>query len=293
MIILRIAGGLGNQMFQYAFARSLSLRVGQPVMYDVEPIENGLSHNGLELNQVFAIQIQTATSADFRNVLGVFGRPLVRKILRQQVSSAIRPASIFVESSSRYMPAVERLSGNNYICGYWQSERYFAEHSDVIRNDFKFTNPLSIDNQRLIDKIVTSESVSIHIRRGDYIANKSAASTYAACDGRYYLTAVRLIAEKYKEPTFYVFSDEPQWARDNLHIDFPTVVVDTNTSKMNYVDMQLMAACKSNIIANSTFSWWGAWLNSNRNKTVVAPKCWFNSNTVDTGDLIPRSWVSV
>ena len=133
--------------------------------------------------------------------------------------------------------------------------------------------------------------MSLHVRRTDYVQNALTNKIHGVCDQDYYASCVRYIGDQVSNPHFFIFSDEPQWAKDNLMFDFPMTVVDCNDASRNYEDLRLMSTCKHNIIANSSFSWWGAWLNSNPNKIICAPKQWFTDSTRNTKDLIPSNWI--
>ena len=135
--------------------------------------------------------------------------------------------------------------------------------------------------------------MSIHVRRGDYVSDAITQEIHGLSPLEYYAAAIQHIAHVAVQPHFFVFSDDPSWVRQNLHIDYPTTYVEHNTADRNYEDLRLMSLCRHHIIANSTFSWWGAWLGSNRAKMVIAPKRWFNTPDKDTRDLIPRSWIQL
>ena len=139
--------------------------------------------------------------------------------------------------------------------------------------------------------IADSNSVSIHIRRGDYVADPTMYTSHGTCDIDYYNRCVESLTEKVKDTSFFVFSDDPQWSRDSLKLQYPAIFVDHNDMEHGYEDMRLMSQCKHNIIANSSFSWWGAWLNNNENKIVLAPEKWFAKKTYIINDMIPVQWV--
>jgi Glycosyl transferase family 11 len=176
--------------------------------------------------------------------------------------------------------------------GYWQSEKYFIDCSKLIRKDFTFKNELDSYNLKLKSKIDKTNSVSIHIRRGDYVNNLNTNATHGLCSIDYYIKAVNYITERIESPYFFVFSDDIEWAKKNIMLNFPCQFISHNIGSKSYLDMQLMSLCKHNVIANSSFSWWGAWLNSNDNKIVIAPRKWFAVNT-DICDLIPSNWISL
>lgn len=178
-----------------------------------------------------------------------------------------------------------------YLAGYWQSERYFADAADTIRADFQFTTPPDPDNADHLKRIGAAQSISLHVRRGDYLLPE-VLPRFGSPTAKYYSDAIDLIASKMgAEPVIYVFSDEPEWARDNLVLPFETRVMAHNGPDKNYEDMRLMSACRHHVIANSSFSWWGAWLNPSPDKIVVAPKRWFIDPELDNPDIAPDTWL--
>jgi hypothetical protein len=149
--------------------------------------------------------------------------------------------------------------------------------------------PLGELNEELFENIITHNSVALHVRRGDYLTNTSAANYHGVCSLLYYQKAIDLLSSQYSNLYFYVFSDDIKWAESNLTIPFPTTFIGHNFGDQSFQDLRLISRCKHQIIANSSFSWWGAWLNSYENKTVIAPKKWFLNNK-KTESLFPPSW---
>ena len=200
-----------------------------------------------------------------------------------------------LEPSFNYWEEFNKINGKAYLQGFWQTEKYFIEFEDQIRKDFAFKSPLNEKNSQLVKQISETNSVSIHLRRGNYVSDPSTSVVHGTCDLEYYRNAAKLVAEKIGDPVFYIFSDDPEWVKENLIVDFPSVYVNHNSGKEGYNDMRLMSHCKHNIIANSTFSWWGAWLNENREKIVVAPKKWFAKETFQQNvqDLYPDGWIKL
>jgi hypothetical protein len=174
--------------------------------------------------------------------------------------------------------------------GYWQSEKYFSEFSQQIRRDFSFCKPLSSDNEEFANEINHINAVSLHVRRGDFVNNPTTLATHGLCSLDYYRAAVQYISYRVNQPHFFIFSDDIAWTKENLEIVFPCHYVDHNQGAESHNDMRLMSLCQHHIIANSSFSWWGAWLNPSKEKIVIAPKRWF-AKQIDTRDLLPPSWV--
>lgn len=292
MIITKIVGGLGNQMFQYAAARALSLRLGQPLLLDISAFNHYSLHNGFELARIFNCINKQASASEIREVLGWQGGDFFREVLARNCLRMFRKSSLVIEPHFEYWPNIRYLPGNCYMSGYWQSERYFFDESRQIHEDFDFKEDASPDNQKLIDRMLKSNSVSLHIRRGDYISSLANSKIYAACSADYYRKAIDYISSRILNPEFYVFSDDVAWVKRNLHFECSHEFVSHNSGACSYNDMRLMSFCQHNIIANSSFSWWGAWLNSNHEKIVIAPHSWFINGT-NTDDLYPQGWVKL
>ncbi len=292
MVIPHIIGGLGNQIFQYAVGRALSLQRRQPLHLDISGFAGYALHQGFELDRVFNCPTEIATKRDVRSILGWQSSPLARRILARPSTMAFRRRSFVIEPHFHYWPKINNVPKDCYLVGYWQSEKYFADATIQIRADLTFQHPLKNQNAELAKEISQVNAVSLHIRRGDYAHNLKAISTHGLCSLEYYQAAVRHVAERVEHPYFFIFSDDIAWVKNNLKINFPCQYVDHNHGAESYNDMRLMSMCKHHIIANSSFSWWGAWLNSNADKIVVAPKRWF-ANKTDIQDLIPPDWVSL
>lgn len=205
-----------------------------------------------------------------------------------------RPRYRFVgERTFRFDPRVLELPDDVCLFGYWLSERYFADIEDTIRREFRFRKPPSVANAQWLDQLGSCESVAVHVRRGDYASNPRLRSIHGLCDPNYYSRAADVVRGRVQDPVFFLFSDELQWAVDNLDLGPEPVVVDENRGKASPQDLRLMAGARHNIIANSGFSWWGAWLNPNPEKVVCAPQQWFADSAYDASDVIPSSWVSL
>ena len=291
MIITNILGGLGNQMFQYAAGRSLAHQTGQQFLLDISAFDDYKLHNGFELTRIFSIHNQfIASNKDFFDVLGWQSNVLLRRLLSRHLLSFLRKNQFIQEPHFQYWDGFNCISQDAYIQGYWQSYKYFQLIESIIRSDFIFKEPMSVENQKIADQITNCCAVSLHIRRGDYVENPVTLAKHGLCSLQYYLNAVEYIATNLVEPKFFIFSDDIAWVKEHLKINYSCEYIDINHGLDSYNDMRLMSLCHHNIIANSSFSWWGAWLNSNLNKIVIAPKRWFFNKT-NTYDLIPEDWV--
>ena len=182
-----------------------------------------------------------------------------------------------------------------YLKGYWQSENYFKEFERIIKEDFQVKTPATELNYDLLQKIRGTESVSLHIRRGNFVNVDFVNKFHGTCSMDYYKEAISTIAKHWENPVFYVFSDDIEWAKTNMNIKYESVFVDINSAKQDYEDLRLMQNCSHNILANSTFSWWGAWLNTNPNKIIIAPKQWFadEQKNIEAKTIIPPNWFTI
>lgn len=292
MIISHIIGGLGNQMFQYAAGRALSLARGVPLYLDTQDFEGYTLHNGFELHRIFDIDSRVADRRDVRQVLGWRAFDPLRKKLFHQRFLSLRGSSLFVDSLLNQRYDLADMPDVCYLMGNWQSERYFAEVADAIRADFSFNTSLVGRNAELAELIGGVTAVSLHVRRGDIAANPASLAVHGLCSLEYYRSAIECVTAKVTKPEFVIFSDDMAWVRENLQVDYPCHYVDHNVGLESYNDMRLMSLCHHHIIANSTFSWWGAWLNPRVNKIVIAPRRWFSAN-YDSSDIIPSTWIKM
>lgn len=184
------------------------------------------------------------------------------------------------------------LPDNVYLEGYWQSERYFEDIKEIVQKEFTLKTPLEGLNLILAEEIRTVDAVSMHVRRGDYVTDENVSTMHGVCDLEYYRKAVDKVVQTLKDPCFFVFSDDPEWVADNLKLRHPARYISHNSS-LAHEDLRLMSLCRHHIIANSSFSWWGAWLSTCHEKLVIAPNKWFNNFKVDTSDLIPKAWIRI
>lgn len=287
IITVRLIGGLGNQLFQYAAARALALRHGAQVKLDLSGFESyGLRRYELDS---YSIVASIATPEELATIgmsappTSFLGRLLGR--LRPQ------PALHYREPHFHYDPELARQTLPIFMDGYWQSERYFADAADVIRQELTPRDALEPNNAAVAAEIGQVNAVSLHVRRGDYVSNSHTNAYHGVCSLDYYRAAVSHIRSTVAEPHLFVFSDDHDWTRENLKLDLPTTYVVANSADRGFRDMQLMSLCRHHVIANSSFSWWGAWLNPSPEKVVVAPARWFAAGENDTKDLVPTAWV--
>lgn len=200
----------------------------------------------------------------------------------------------YPERTYAYDPDVFAQNNNIYFDGYWQTEKYFTHIADELRKEITPIKPLSEYSQSIRAEIQKTNAVSLHVRRGDYITDTSANAYHSVCSMEYYQRAITYMTERIPSPHFFIFSDDYEWSVENFKfLKHPFTCV-RGSEERNYEDMRLMAQCKHHIIANSSFSWWGAWLNPSKEKQVIAPKQWFaNAPKNDTRDLLPEEWVKM
>jgi len=197
------------------------------------------------------------------------------------------------EKQFSFDPSVLDAKGNIYLEGYWQSEKYFSVIRDILLREFDLKYEQNAKNRVIANHIQKTESVSLHIRRADYVHDPLTNHIHGICSFDYYKKAVDYITLKIPNCHFYIFSDDQSWVFENFKLDYPVTMVCHNDATTSYEDLRLMSLCRYNIIANSSFSWWGAWLNTNPDKIVLAPERWFSDSTLNAKDLIPESWIKV
>jgi hypothetical protein len=266
---VRLMGGLGNQMFQYAAARSLAARHRTGVVIDLG---------------WFAEQ---STTGDTRRVYGLdaFAGPAAS-------AKTVVPAGTRVcEQRFGFDASVRGSPDRSTLIGYFQSERYFCEDAALIKQDFSFCEEPDRRNRAILELIWSSESVAVHVRRGDYATDPATKAHHGLLPLNYYRHAADEVASRARHPRYFVFSDDPPWCRTNLPFLRGGVVVDHNPPESGADDLRLMASCRHHILANSTFSWWGAWLATHPEQIVVAPRRWFALGSLDSADLCPSRWL--
>jgi hypothetical protein len=293
MIIVKLLGGLGNQMFQYATARALAEKHSTILKIDVSEFELYKLHRySLHCFNIWEYLASRTEVEDILYSANLFKKIKIKSLIKLGIKDG-RDNSWITEKQFNFSPEILNLPNNILLDGYWQSEKYFADITDILQREFVVKYQQDNHSRQFAELIQNTQSVSLHIRRADYVQNTVTNQIHGICDQDYYACAVRYISERINNPHFFVFSDEPQWAKDNLKLGFPTTIVDCNDASRNYEDLRLMSMCQHNIIANSSFSWWGGWLNSNSDKLVIAPKKWFNDQTRNTKDIIPERWIKI
>lgn len=296
MIVTELISGLGNQLFQYAAGLALAehhqteLKIDKS-WFELEfekqtPREYGLSP--FRLAQDFASK-EEIMKAKFGT-----GFHLQRRIADKLDS--MKPyykRRVYLEPHFHFDPHFFEATKNTYLSGYWQSEKYFAPVANQVRAAFQLKEEMKGLNAELRKAMMHSMSISLHVRRTDMVNNPDVAKTHGSCSLEYYQAAATQIATGLTDPEFFIFSDDPAWCKENLHLNHPVHYIDNNQGEHAYFDMQLMSSCRHHIIANSSFSWWGAWLNASEDKRVIGPKNWFATNERDTSDITPSGWARI
>jgi hypothetical protein len=284
VIAVALGGGVGNQLFQYATARALALRLRVPLMVD-DRLFRGRTWPVYALD-AFAIEVVPLDEEMLPRRRGVL------QALRVRLAGRAGQFTVFSESGFGFDQTVLTLPDWTYLKGNFQSARYFVDQETTLRRDLAFAAPMDAGNRAVADEIAATMAVSLHIRRGDYVTNPRTNRVHGTVDLDFYARAAELVASRcVSTPTFFVFSDDPAWVAENLKLRFPMRPVVHNPPEKGTEDIRLMALCRHHIIANSSFSWWGAWLKPARDKIVVAPRAWFRDPTKDESALIPQEWI--
>lgn len=280
-------------MFQYACARRLALKRGVKLKLDLTFLLHRLPRKDFTFRSYGLGIFNLKANFTFLSRVAFYFNNLafVIAFLLNKLAKIFERGYVIEEAAPKcFEPKILGLGKKAYLSGIWAHENYFADAADAIRRDFSFQEPLAGKNKELANMIAATNSVFLHIRRGDHIQGDPAKAAFAQKrDLRYCQEACEYILKKVSEPVFFIFSDDPSWAKANLKIPAQCVIVDNNIGKNSYLDLRLMSLCKHSIMSSSTFSWWAAWLNTNRAKIVIAPKNWNNFNKYDS--VFANSWV--
>lgn len=293
-VVVRLMGGLGNQLFQYAAGKAQAKRLGVPLLLDRQFLDDRSAHlthtlRDFELN-AYPIAAGIADAALVNRYRRVTDQPLFRRLHRYL--PGVFPDRRFAEKAPRYQPEMEHLKAPVYLDGFWQCERYFLSVADELRqHDLVPVQQPSAQNAELLRQLKSAPSVSLHVRRTDYVTNADANRFHGICSIDYYERAAAHLAATTGAQQFFVFSDDPQWVRENIRLPYPTTFISHNQGASSYWDLFLMQHCNHHIIANSSFSWWGAWLNASPQKVVIAPARWFADPAAAETDIVPQAWL--
>ncbi|UDF03388.1 alpha-1,2-fucosyltransferase [Asticcacaulis sp. AND118] len=273
--MVRLLGGLANQLFQYALGRTLAIRTGALLRFDTRDLDNDTLRD-------YAL--------DVLNVRGCKASLAELDYFRPENSSKI---TLLQEKSFTYDPTIRLAQAPIYLSGYWQSEKYFFDMDSVLRQDITLATPLSQLGNELAKRMEATNSVSVHVRRGDYVTNSHTNTYHGAVGVDYINKSIQHIHTTHPSSVFFVFSDDIEWTKANLKSEAELVFVPARPDACDAEDMILMGRCKHHILSNSSFSWWGAWLNPSRRKIVIAPSPWFRNPENDTRDLYGERWLKL
>lgn len=292
MIIVRLKGGLGNQLFQYALGRRLTYFNNVQLKLDISSYKTYKLHDfGIHH---FNIVENIATEDDLKAMEVMEGRGL-RTVLSRALEKRklIHNPHRINERLWAFDPEVLKVSDNVYLDGYWASEKYFSEIAEVLRAELTPKDRMDGVNAEMASEMARVTSVCIHVRRGDYVTNPEINRVHGTCSLKYYNKCIGEMALKIRNPHFYVFSDDIPWTKKNLILEYPVTYVDQNNKENDFKDLYLMSKCKHHIIANSSFSWWGAWLSNSEDHIVFATSRWLSPGRTDVQDIIPDRWLRV
>lgn len=285
MIIVRMVGGVGNQLFCYAYAKSL-----QQKGYDVKIDISTFKFNKIDSYEFDKYNIDIPISTQKENEI-LFNNSSLSKILKRfgiDISNKVREKSLLFDES------LLRINDNSYVDGYFQNEKYFYDIREIILEQISINRPLSNFTKSIQKKINSlNNTCSIHVRRGD-MANDINVKIHGVCSVEYYNNAIEFLKNKLGEVNYFIFSDDFEWCRSNLKID-NAIFVESDEHRIAHEDIYLMSLCDHNIIANSTFSWWGAWLNDNESQISIAPMEWFKDKKYQkqSQDIVPNRWIKL
>lgn len=289
-IIVNLAGGLGNQLFQYSAGQALSVRNKLPLFLNLEFFEKSrdrkyeleqlrITANILPRDQRIQMKYQPRRTRALRNALALLSRP--------------RHVHYVHELSPGYDHRLLQLNGPVILNGWFQSEKYFFGISDILNAEFQLKDAAGLEMHPFYRNMQCENAVSVHVRRGDYYSNPAYQKLYGPFPFRYYEEAFRRIQEYVRNAHFFIFTDEPDWVKENMPIDHPHTLIENTGGRSAAMDLMCMAACRYFIIANSTFSWWAAWLSTFKDKIVIAPKRWFYLDDYPDNDLLPPKWITI
>jgi hypothetical protein len=293
MIIIKLQGGLGNQMFQYAFASVLANKNEVLIkldtnFFDLAEKGAGFTPRNFELN-IFNNSYCIATEQEIFSLLYL---SIPKKIIKKL---GFKNSKIYNEPSLDFQWDALSIKAPVYLNGYFQSYKYLSGFENLVREIFSFpVDRLDDVNEKIMVAIKNSISISIHVRRGDYVSDGFTQQFHGNCSLEYYSNAISLLASNNVDFTLIFFSDDCEWVKEQFkNLTYSKMFIDHNDGENSWKDMLLMSSCTHNIIANSSFSWWAAWLNDNPKKTIIAPKNWYADTKLNTDDLIPPQWIRI
>lgn len=288
MIVVRLMGGLGNQLFQYAAGRHLAHLNNTDLYVDTTFLDSSVSNTTPRKYELDAFKVVNKI-ADEKLLHDFHGSDFsTRERMLTRIISLGKNRKYKFDAYG-FDEQVLELKGNYYLRGYFQSEKYFKNITDIIRQEITIKDEFVPKDDELINQIRNNHSVSVHIRRGDYIRNLSSMDAHGLCSKDYYTKSIEFIRRELGDDLhFFLFTDDAAWVQKEMRWDINSTLIENKTT---VEDFYLMSLCKNNIIANSTFSWWAAWLNINPSKKVIVPKHWSNNLLSESIEIVPKNWI--
>lgn len=293
MIITKIVGGLGNQMFQYAIGRAAAEKTGLPLLLDISDFRTYRRPYFLDRFNIQENYLPDAEAANYRK----YEKPRSPWLFFENLKT-IKNRSYRLEKPTEYFKFIPNFlvpasNRDTYFNGYWQNDSYFLEIRNILLDEFTLKPKYAIDHEELLDKALSQGSISLHFRRGDDQINK----IYGAPTLEYYRKSIACIAERLPnvDLKLLIFTNDVEWVKQNAHFEIPSTYVTEQRKLTDYQELMLMSSCHHNIIANSTFSWWAAWLNDKPDRIICAPDPWFinKPDAFETSDLLPQGWKKI
>ena len=291
MIYIRLKGGMGNQMFQYAFGLRLAAEINTDLKLDLSSLldrsKGDFVYRNYDLT-AFNVDHNFVHSPSLLNQIFKIKSRKVAKFVMARAQNNKR----FIKESEFYFQSelIASAAEDNFYEGWWQSPKYFAGMEDKLRIHFQFNNKLLPKSTMLFDEITATNSICLNVRRTDFLTVDNLNTT----SKDYFIKAAARMAELVEKPKFFIFSDDVEWCRKNLDLGHPQQIIDHSHKGFKFTNyMQLMIACKHYIIPNSSYAWWAIWLNLNKDRHVIAPENWFNDPSIDTTDLVPNDWIRI
>jgi hypothetical protein len=288
-IFIRLSGGLGNQMFQYAFGHALAKRKKTNLVIDLDWFHNIPSGSSYQKERLSLLNCNLSLINSNGAIHEING------VKKNTLSAYFSKKKIIYKEKKNYIYDIKVLGvkDGQYLDGYWQSYKYFSDCPEL-KEIFSPKKDLHKQTFDFLRQINESQSVMLHVRRGDYVTSETANQFHGIQPIEYYKKALELIRNSVSNPQIFIFSDDIPWAKENLTLDANLTFIENIDDSDNVIDeLYLMSQCKHNIIANSSLSWWGAWLNEYEGKIVIAPKQWLVKNNSSLDDLIPKNWVLI
>lgn len=293
MIITKLTGGIGNQMFQYAAGKRLAISNNTELKLDITHFENRIMPDGLPYRSYSLPILNFHENIASQKEIDLF-KNHPKSILKRgikKIKNLYSPHIELLESHFHFIPEILNLKGSFYLDGYWQCEKYFRDIAGEIRKEFQIKTELTPEGEALVNEINSRNSICLNVRRQEF-TNNNIINQFV---GKKYLDdAVALMVNKISNPHFYIVSDDLAWCKENLNLNYPHAFIEEHLYGDQFRNcLFYMTCCKHFIIPNSTFGWWAAWLSNNKEKVVIAPTKWLNDPLRNTKDVIPESWIKI